>query len=295
MQFHLFLPQMRLSLDRMVEIARAAEWAGFNGMAGMDHLVPPLAENQPMWEAMTANTWLAAHTARLRLGSLVLCDAMRNPVVLAREAVTIDHASGGRFELGIGWGSYQSEFDTFALEPARPRDRVVRLRETLEILKGLWSGEPFSYEGQFNRIDNASFAPVPLTKIPILIGGGGPKTMELVREFADWWNLDVRYLDSYEGEVFEELKAKAGSARVSTQEMVAFVPAGGDRQAITEAAQRRFGHSSPAVGNGDELREHFAHRARQGVERSYVWFTDFGNPDTLAAFGEEVIAPLASA
>lgn len=295
MQFHLFLPQMRLSLDRMVEIARAAEWAGFTGMAGMDHLVPPLAENQPMWEAMVANTWIAAHTARIGLGSLVLCDAMRNPAVLAREAVTLDHASGGRFELGIGWGSYQQEFDTFGLTPERGRDRVVRLRETLTVLKGLWSGEPFSFEGQYFRIDNATFAPAPLTAIPILIGGGGPKTMELVREFADWWNLDVRYLDSYEGEAFEQLKSRAGTARVSVQEMVAFVPSGGDRAAIAEAAERRFGHSRPAVGTGAELVEHFARRAAQGVERTYVWFTDFGNPDTLAAFGEEVIAPLARA
>lgn len=295
MQFHLFLPQMRLSLDRMVEIARAAEWAGFSGMVGMDHLVPPLAENQPMYEAMIANTWLAARTARLKVGSLVLCDAMRNPVVLAREAVTLDHASGGRFELGIGWGSYQNEFDAFALEPAKPRDRVERLRETLTVLKGLWSGEPFSFEGRFNRIENVTFAPVPLTSIPILIGGGGPKTLELVREFADWWNLDVRYLDSYEGEQFEKLKSRAGSARVSVQEMVAFVPRGADRQAIGDAAMRRFGHSRPVVGTGEELAEHFAGRARQGVERTYVWFTDFGNPDTLAAFGEEVIAPLARA
>jgi len=216
-------------------------------------------------------------------------------VVLAREAVTLDHASGGRFELGIGWGSYQNEFDAFSLEPAKPRDRVARLRETLEVLKGLWSGEPFSYNGRFIRIDNAQFAPAPLSTIPILIGGGGPKTMELVREFADWWNLDVRYLDSYEGEAFEELKAKAGSARVSTQEMVAFVHAGSDREAIADAAQRRFGHSNPVVGTGVELCEHFTRRAAQGVERSYVWFTDFGNPDTLAAFGEQVIAPLAMA
>jgi len=209
--------------------------------------------------------------------------------------VTLDHASGGRFELGIGWGSYQNEFDAFALEPAKPRDRVERLRETLTVLKGLWSGEPFSFEGRFNRIDNATFMPAPLSHIPIVIGGGGPKTMELVREFADWWNLDVRYLDSYEGAAFEELKSRAGSARVSTQEMVAFVPEHGDRQAIADLAQRRFSHSGPVVGTGTELCAHFFRRTRQGVERNYVWFTDFGDPDTLAAFGEQVIAPLASA
>lgn len=292
MQFHLFLPQMRLSLDGMVEIARAAESAGFNGLAGMDHLVPPLAESQPMFEAMIVNTWLAAHTSRLQLGSLVLCDAMRNPIVLAREAVTLDHASRGRFELGIGWGSFQPEFDTFGLEPGRPRDRVQRLRETLEVLKGLWSGEAFSYDGQYNRIDNATFAPAPLSKIPILIGGSGPKTMALVREFADWWNLDVRYLESFDGDGFEELKASAGSARVSVQELVAFVPAGADRQAVTDLALRRFRHARPVVGTGEELAEHFAKRSRQGVERTYVWFCDFAPPETVAAFGEEVIGPL---
>lgn len=290
MQFHLFLPQMRMSLDQMVAIARAAEQAGFTGMVGMDHLVPPLAHHQPMYEAMVTNTWLAAHTSKLLVGSLVLCDAMRSPAMLAREAITLDHASGGRFELGIGWGSYQFDFDAFALEPSAPKDRVRRMRETLEILTGLWSGEPFDYDGEFNRLSGVQFAPTPIGKIPILIGGGGPKTMELVRDFADWWNLDVRHLDKMEGDAFQELRSRAGSARVSTQEMVAWIPAEAQRQTVSEMATRRFGQSSPVVGNGPELLEHFRHRAQQGVERSYVWFCDFGNPETLAAFGEEVIA-----
>ncbi|MBV1918107.1 MAG: LLM class flavin-dependent oxidoreductase [Sphingomonadaceae bacterium] len=289
MQFHLFLPQMRLSLDRMVEIAHATESAGFNGMAGMDHLLPPLAHNLPMFDAMVTNAWIAARTTKLKVGSLVLCDAMRHPAVLAREAITLDHASKGRFELGIGWGSYQTDFDAFGLTPSKPRDRVRRLRETLEILTALWSGETIDYEGEFNQFSEVTFAPTPLSKIPILIGGGGPKTMELVREFADWWNLDVRYLDQFEGDAFQELKAKAGKARVSTQEMVAYIPKGGDRAAITEVAMRRFGHSSPVIGTGEELLEHFRLRSEQGVERSYVWFCDFGDPETLAGFGEEVV------
>ena len=109
MQFDLFLPQMRLTFDQLVERARAAEAAGFVGIAGMDHLAPPLAEDQAMFEAMVTNTWLAAHTNDLVVSSLVLCDAFRHPAVLAREAVSIDHASGGRFELGIGWGSVPDE------------------------------------------------------------------------------------------------------------------------------------------------------------------------------------------
>ena len=132
MEFWLFLPQMRLTMDQLVERARAAEAAGFAGVAGMDHLTPPLAESQPMFEGMITNTWLASQTESLRVGSLVLCDSFRHPAVLAREAVTLDHASGGRFELGIGWGSVADELGTFGVGsqeaegPVGPAARIAR-------------------------------------------------------------------------------------------------------------------------------------------------------------------------
>jgi alkanesulfonate monooxygenase SsuD/methylene tetrahydromethanopterin reductase-like flavin-dependent oxidoreductase (luciferase family) len=283
-EFHLFLPQMRLSFERMVAIARAAENAGFRGIAGMDHLVPPGAEDQPMYEAMITNTWLAAHTQNIKVGSLVLCDAFRHPTVLARQAVSLDHASNGRFELGIGWGSVARDFSIFGVAPTEPRDRVARLRETLEVLKGLWAGESVDYHGQFHRLHKAAQAPRPLGRIPIIIGGAGPKTLALVREFADWWNLDVRQLDK-----LEQLRSQVGDARVSIQEMVAYVPQAADRVAITETAMRRFSRSSPVIGTGPELAEHFRRRAEQGIERIYTWFCDFAQPATLAAFGAEVI------
>ncbi len=90
-EFHLYLPQMRLAMDVMVEKARAAEAAGFTGMAGMDHLAPPMAEQHDMYEALTTNAWLLAHTDRLVQGQLVLCDAFRRPSGCSpREAVTLD-------------------------------------------------------------------------------------------------------------------------------------------------------------------------------------------------------------
>src|SRR6516162_8001557 len=115
LEFWLFLPQMRMTMEELVGRARAAEASGFGGIAGMDHLVPPGAEGWPMFEAMITSAWLAAHTERLGVGSLVLCDSFRHPAVLAREAVSIDHASGGRFELGIGWGSVPDELERFGI------------------------------------------------------------------------------------------------------------------------------------------------------------------------------------
>lgn len=287
MEFNLFLPQMRVSYDHLVTRARAAEHAGFDGITGMDHLAPPLAEAQPMYEAVVTSTWLAAHTERLRVGSLVLCDAFRHPAVLARQAVSIDHASGGRYELGIGWGSWPGEFPMFGVGATEARGRVRRLKETLEVVRALWAGEVVDYDGEFHQLRGARQEPRPLGRIPIVIGGTGPRTLALVREFADWWNLQTGALDKV-----EELRSQVGDARASVQQMVTLVRHGDDREEVTALAMRRFGRARPVVGTPAELVDHFGRMAEQGVDRVYAWFTDFAPPETLAEFGEEVITPL---
>jgi alkanesulfonate monooxygenase SsuD/methylene tetrahydromethanopterin reductase-like flavin-dependent oxidoreductase (luciferase family) len=289
-EFHLFLPQMRMTLDAIVERAQAAEAAGFTGMSGMDHLVPPLALEHPMYEAMSTNMWLAAHTSRLKVGSLVLCDAFRHPAMLAREAVAIDNASGGRFELGIGSGSVQDEFATFGIGPESPRDRTTRLGETLEVLRLLWSGESFNFEGEYFTINEGRQLPTPLEHIPIVVGGAGPRTMALVAEYADWWNCPIHRLDK-----LDEMRSRAGSARVSTQQMVTYIANESERERALEAAKRRFGVMGGGrfAGNANELVDIYGALVDRGVERFYVWFTDFAEPSTLEAFGATVIAELA--
>jgi alkanesulfonate monooxygenase SsuD/methylene tetrahydromethanopterin reductase-like flavin-dependent oxidoreductase (luciferase family) len=284
MEFNLFLPQMRLSFADLVARARAAEAAGFVGITGMDHLVPPLADDQPMYDAIVTTTWLAAHTERIRLGSLVLCDAFRHPAVLARQAVSIDHASGGRYDLGIGWGSVVEEFATFGIGPTEPRDRVGRLRESLEVMRALWAGEVVDYDGRFHHMEAARQAPPPVDRLPIVIGGVGPKTLALVREFADWWNVHVGHINR-----IEELRPQVGNARVSIQQTVALIGRDADREAVTALAKRRFGWSRPLIGTASELVDRFGVLGERGVERVYTWFCDFAPPDTLAEFGSDVI------
>jgi alkanesulfonate monooxygenase SsuD/methylene tetrahydromethanopterin reductase-like flavin-dependent oxidoreductase (luciferase family) len=289
-EFHLFLPQMRMTLPAIVERAQAAEAAGFNGVAGMDHLVPPLALEHPMYEAMSTNMWLAAHTTRLKVASLVLCDAFRHPAVLAREAVAIDHASGGRFELGIGSGSVDDELDTFGVVPRSARDRTTRLGETLEVLRALWSGETFSFDGEFFRISRGRQLPKPLAHIPIVIGGAGPRTMDLVAKHADWWNCPVHRLDK-----LDEMRSRAGDARVSTQQMVTLARDESERERVMEAADRRFGTMGGGriSGSANEIVDYYRGLVDRGVERFYVWFTDFAEPSTLADFGARVISEFA--
>jgi len=285
-QFSLFLPQMRLSLDTLVERARAAEAAGFHGMALMDHLAPPMAEAQPMYEAMATAMWLVAHTERLVIGHLVLCDAFRHPAVLAREAVALDHASGGRFELGIGWGSVPAEFEVFGVGDTAPKVRVGRLAETLEVVRALWIGEPVTFEGEHFHLVDAQQQPTPLGAIPILIGGSGPKTLQLVERHADWCNLPIHQLDKLD----RVRETVGGDVRISTQHRVVYVPPGGDRAEIEATARRRFAGAGMVVGEADELVEHFRSMQELGVERFYIWFADFAPPETLAGFGDGVIA-----
>jgi alkanesulfonate monooxygenase SsuD/methylene tetrahydromethanopterin reductase-like flavin-dependent oxidoreductase (luciferase family) len=289
MEFHLFLPQMRLTMPDIVSRARAAEASGFSGIAGMDHLAPPMAEDQPMYDAVVTNTWLAAHTERLQIGSLVLCDAFRHPAVLAREAVTLDHVSGGRFELGIGWGSVQRDFELFGIVPATPKERARRLRESVELLRLLWTGDPVDFDGEFFTVRGARQQPVPLGRIPVVIGGVGPTALALAASHADWWNVHVGVLDR-----LDDLRAQVGNARVSIQQMVAYIPEESQRAAVTALATRRFGYANPVIGTGPELAEHFARLQASGVERTYAWFCDFAPPATLEGFGAEVITALAS-
>jgi alkanesulfonate monooxygenase SsuD/methylene tetrahydromethanopterin reductase-like flavin-dependent oxidoreductase (luciferase family) len=288
LEFWLFLPQMRLTMDQLVARARAAEAAGFTGIAGMDHLTPPLADDQPMFEAMITSAWLAGRTEDLRVGSLVLCDSFRHPAVLARQAVSVDHASGGRFELGIGWGSVADEFATFGVGSLEPKARLSRLRESLEIITALWTGEKVDYEGEHFTMHAAQQVPGPVGHIPIVIGGAGKGTMQLVAKHADWWNVHTHIVDK-----LDEMRPLAGKARCSLQVQVAFVPPSGPRDEIETTARRRFG-STPQVGTAPELVDFFGSLQERGVERVYAWFCDFAAPETLAAFGETVIKEFAA-
>lgn len=281
-EWYLFLPQVRLSAADIALRARHAESSGFDGMAFIDHLEAPGLPDESIWEAMGIATWVAAKTEQLRIGHLVLCDAFRHPAVLAKQAVTLSDASDGRFELGLGAGSWPAEFTRFDVGQQDPVARVEQLGRHLELIRQYWGDDE----------SGPSQLPTRSHPIPLVLGGSGRRMMELVRKYADWWNLQANHLDR-----LPELVPKAGSARVSVQQMIGFARSGSDPQAVREMSTRRFGHLGPGLVCGDagELTEHFAGLAAQRVERFYVWFADFAVPDSLAEFGESVIKNFPSA
>jgi len=276
-EWFLFLPQVRLSAADITDRARHAEASGFDGMAFIDHLEAPGRPDESIWEAMGIATWVAAKTQRLRIGHLVLCDAFRHPAVPATQAVTLSSAAEGRFELGLGAGSWPSEFTRFDIGEQNALERVQRLGRHLELIRQYW--------GDDEKFD-APQEPKREHPIPLVLGGTGPRMMELVRKYADWWNLPANHLDR-----LPKLGPAAGTARISIQQMVGFVRSGSDPNAVRDVSTRRFGNlgSGLVCGDADQLIAHFAGLAAQRVQRFYVWFADFAAPDSLAEFGESVI------
>jgi alkanesulfonate monooxygenase SsuD/methylene tetrahydromethanopterin reductase-like flavin-dependent oxidoreductase (luciferase family) len=276
-EWYLFLPQVRVPVADIVDRARHAEASGFTGIAFIDHLEAPGLRDESIWEAMSVATWVAAKTERLRIGHLVLCDAFRHPAVLAKQAVTLSEASDGRFELGLGSGSWPAEFTRFDVGQQDPVARVKQLESHLDVIGQYWG-----------RGDDAtrSQSPLPTHPIPLILGGTGRRMMELVRRYADWWNIPANHIDR-----LAELAPAAGSARVSIQQMIGFVRKDSDPAKVREVSARRFGNlgSGLVCGDADELSGHFSNLSGQGVERFYVWFADFAAPESLHEFGETVI------
>ena len=198
---------------------------------------------------------------------MVLCDAFRHPAVLAREAVSLDHASGGRFELGIGWGSAcPEELDVLSASPAHQRrSGCGDFAETLDVDPGAVGRRDGRLRGRDLHLHGASQRPGPLGKIPILIGGAGKGTMRLVAAHADWWNVHTSIVDR-----LDDMRAFSGNARCSLQVQVAFVPPSGSRQEVEATARLCFG-PGPIVGTGPKLVDYFGSlRARLSRARGRV-------------------------
>ncbi|MFL5761870.1 MAG: LLM class F420-dependent oxidoreductase [Thermomicrobiales bacterium] len=178
-------------------IARAAEDAGFEYVLTMDHffqlpMIGPVDE--PMTEAYTTLGFLAAHTSRVRLGTLVSGPMSRHPGVLIKQVTTLDVLSGGRALLGIGASWFEREHLAYGVPFPPQSERFERLEEILQIAHQMWRGNREPYAGQHYQLDEPVNSPAALSRPhpPILVGGGGERrTLRLVAQYADACNLDV--------------------------------------------------------------------------------------------------------
>lgn len=174
----------------MVQLWQQAEALGFESCWLPDHLVPPFQPTGSIFEAWTLLAALATATETVRIGILVSCNTFRHPPLVAKEAVTIDHISGGRLEFGLGAGWFQPEHDMFGLELWPTKELVDRFREAVEICDLLFTQEMTSYDGQYYRLKDAPFRPAPVQqpRPPFTLGAHGPKMLSIVAKHAQRWN-----------------------------------------------------------------------------------------------------------
>jgi alkanesulfonate monooxygenase SsuD/methylene tetrahydromethanopterin reductase-like flavin-dependent oxidoreductase (luciferase family) len=133
---------------------------------------------------------VAACTSRIRIGVLVSSNTFRHPALLAKQAVTVDHVSNGRLELGIGAGWFGLEHDSFGIPFPEPGERVDRFEEAVEIVDLLLRQDVTTYEGRHYRLQEAPFRPGPVQqpRPPLTLGAHGPRMLRLVAKHADRWN-----------------------------------------------------------------------------------------------------------
>src|SRR6476661_5540231 len=185
-----------LRFDTIVEYARLAERRGAESVWLSDHLFLDLAKyggsdaREGCFDPIVTLAALARAVPRVRLGTLVLLEALRPAAVLAKALATVDCVSGGRLDVGLGAGWYEPEYDALGAAMPRPGPRLERLVDALEVVKGLLGGGPFTYEGEYHRARAATNLPaaVQQPRPRVFVGGKGDRLLRLAAEHADGWN-----------------------------------------------------------------------------------------------------------
>jgi len=197
--------QQNMSMDALRATWRRLD-EPLDWISAWDHLyeAPPQGGTVDHFEALTVLGALAADTHHARLGCLVFYVGYRTPGVLAKAACTLDHLSGGRFELGLGAGWHEQEAKAFGYDFPGVATRLDMLDEATQVIRGLLTQDRTTFHGKHFRVDDASCLPRPVQeRLPIIVGGVGEKrTLGIVAAQADGWN--AAYVSS---ERFAELNA----------------------------------------------------------------------------------------
>lgn len=204
MRFGVALPQYDVSVagenplrfDTIVSWAQAAERAGFDSVWLSDHVRWDIAkyggppDDSGLFEPLVTLGALARETARVRLGTLVLLEALRPPAVLAKALATLDRICGGRLDVGMGAGWYAPDYAAIGRSLPSPAERIERLDESLRVVTALLAGDTVEFEGMHHAVRGARLLPGPLQtpRPPVFVGGRGDRLLRLVARHADGWN-----------------------------------------------------------------------------------------------------------
>lgn len=280
------------SVEELVATARRAEELGYDTVLLRDHFVAePYGEQVAPLIGLAA---VASATTRLRIGTLVLDNDYRHPVMLAKEAATLQQLSGGRFELGLGAGWLRVEYEAAGMAFDRAGVRVGRLEESVHVLKELFAGKEVRFEGEHCRVDGVTNFPAVDVAPRVLIGAGSPRMLRLAGREADTVGILAKALpsgtisDAMEERLSAAFATKADLVRAEGRDVeissVVSVELADDPRAAAEryAVERGWGAGAadlvedmPAkfLGPLDHVVE-LAHRRRERLGLSYLVVSD---------------------
>jgi probable F420-dependent oxidoreductase len=311
-----------LTFATVAEHARHAEAVGYDSLWLSDHLFLDLAkyggsaERQGAFEPIATLGALAGVVPRVRLGTLVLCEALRPPTVLAKALATLDRVTGGRLDIGLGAGWYEPEYEAIGMEMPTPGVRIRRLREATKIVCALLEGGPVTHQGEFFHTVDALLDPAPVQqpRPPVFLGGKGDKLLATVAAVADGWNTCwVWTTDAYRERVgtLEQACEEFGRDPASITRSLGLYALVGDDAADLKARFERLRALSPAgvldgvtldewrhgrlVGTVDQVRDQAEEWAALGVETLIVGAGvvpfQVASPDDVTALAEALATP----
>jgi probable F420-dependent oxidoreductase len=265
-----------LRYTEMRSVAQAAEAGGFDSIWLFDHLLFRFTTEATIgiWECWTLLSALAEATNHVELGTLVLCNPFRNPALLAKMAHTLDEVSSGRVILGLGAGWHQPEFDAFGYDFDR---RVDRLEEALQIVKPLLQGDRVDFSGTHYQVRDCVITPLGPRPggIPLLIGGGKPRMLRLIAQYADQWN--TAWL-GWPQELAERLTRIRDACIDVGRDPATLAVTVGVQVAFPELGEIHSMAREPLSGSAEALAEAFHGYDRAGAAHLIMNTTPYGLP-----------------
>lgn len=253
LRFHLHVS--RFPTDELAatvtEAARLAEEVGFAGLSVMDHLVqiPQVGrEWDPMPESLTLLTHLGAVTERCRLTVLVSAVTLRHPVLLGRQLATLDVLTGGRVTCGLGAAWFEPEHRAYGLEFPPAGRRLDLLEDVARLLPVLWGPGSPEFEGRMLTVPKAICYPRPIQqRLPILIGGGGERTLRIAVAHGDAWNVRSERFAERREVVLAHCRALDRDPDTLTATVLDVTVCGRDRSEVADLVEARRGSTSAAT------------------------------------------------
>ncbi len=266
-----------------------------------DHLMPWAdwqPKDTPYLECLTTLAYFAAAYPTLTVGASVLCQSYRNPGLLAKMVANLQLLTGGRCIFGIGAGWMEQEYNAYNYDFPPVAVRLAQLEEAIQVAKHLWTQAPASYGGTYYRIEHAYAEPRPDPIPPLLIGGGGEKrTLRLVAQYADLWNIPGGSAANYAHKL-DVLRQHCQAVGRIYDEIVKTWSAEAIAVAETEAEAQRIAAASPytnrdaIIGTPAQVAEQLQAFVDLGVAYLIVRLVDFPNTTGIELFVQEVMPRL---